>query len=114
MLQKRTTQAPGDYEPWARLASALHQLKRHDEAKPAIDRALQLAYGPRQLRYWLLAADIAKARNHDDDERDALNGWVVAHATLPVALQQPTALVATKRRLAALTTSAKSSQANSK
>jgi thiol-disulfide isomerase/thioredoxin len=103
LLRTRTTQAPNDYEPWARLAHTLHELHRDDEAKAAIDRALQLAYGPRQLRYWLLAADIAKARQQPSDERESLKGWLSTHDALPVALQKPAQLVTTRARLAALT-----------
>ena len=58
LLQARAAAIPDDYEPRARLASALFRLQRFDEARVAIDDAIRLSYGPRRLRYLLLKADI--------------------------------------------------------
>jgi tetratricopeptide (TPR) repeat protein len=76
LLRQRTLDAPNDYEPWARLAQSLYKLNRFDEAKPAVDKALALATGPRQGTYWLLAANIAKGRKDVAAEREALQRWL--------------------------------------
>lgn len=62
MLAEREKQLPSSYEPPARLASILAELKRWPEAQAAIERALEHAYGPRRLRYLALKARIHDAR----------------------------------------------------
>jgi tetratricopeptide (TPR) repeat protein len=61
MLEKREKQLPDSFEPPARLASVLSDLKRWKPALAAIDRALGHAYGPRALRYLALKARIQLA-----------------------------------------------------
>lgn len=58
LLEKREKQLPDSFEPPARLASVLAELKRWKPALSAIDRALAHAYGPRKLRYLALKARI--------------------------------------------------------
>ncbi len=60
LLEKREKQLPDSFEPPARLASVLADLKRWKAALSAIDRALAHAYGPRALRYLALKARIQK------------------------------------------------------
>ncbi len=47
-------------------------MKRLDDAQAAIGRASARVYGPRSLRIFALAADIAKARGDVPAERAAL------------------------------------------
>jgi tetratricopeptide (TPR) repeat protein len=61
MLEQRETELPDSYEPPARLASVLAEMRRYPEALAAIDRALAHAYGPRRLRYLALKARIQRA-----------------------------------------------------
>lgn len=63
---------PDDYNPPARLALVYLSAKRLDEAKAAVERAAGRVYGPRSLRVFVLAADIAKARGDLGAERAAL------------------------------------------
>jgi thioredoxin-like negative regulator of GroEL len=58
MLQARVRELPDSYEPSARLASLLHGMGRDAEARPAIDKVLKLAYGPRRMSYLVLKAKI--------------------------------------------------------
>jgi len=63
---------PEDYNPPARLARAYLTMKRLDDAHAAIERAAARVYGPRSLRVFGLAAEIAKARGDVPGERAAL------------------------------------------
>jgi tetratricopeptide (TPR) repeat protein len=72
MLQESERDFPDDYNPPARLARAYLTMKQLDDARAAIDRAAKRVYGPRALRVFSLAADIAKARGDVAAERAAL------------------------------------------
>ena len=72
MLVESERDFPEDYNPPARLARAYLSAKRLDDARAAIDRAGTRVYGPRSLRVFDLAADIAKARGDVASERAAL------------------------------------------
>jgi thiol-disulfide isomerase/thioredoxin len=72
MLIESERDFPDDYNPPARLALAYLAAKRLDEAKAAIDRAASRVYGPRSLRVFALAADVARARGDLASERAAL------------------------------------------
>jgi thiol-disulfide isomerase/thioredoxin len=92
LLQARAKALPDDYEPPARLASALFRLKRHDEAKVAATTAIDKSYGPRRLRYLLLLADIEAARGDATAARAALQRLVDEGAALPETMR-PTGLL---------------------
>jgi thiol-disulfide isomerase/thioredoxin len=72
MLTESERDFPDDYNPPARLARAYLTMKRLDDAQAAILRASARVYGPRSLRVFALAADIAKARGDVAGERAAL------------------------------------------
>ncbi|MDB5215229.1 MAG: Chromosome partition protein smc [Myxococcaceae bacterium] len=72
MLTESERDFPDDYNPPARLARAYLTAKRLDDARAAIERAGTRVYGPRSLRIFDLAADIAKARGDVAAERAAL------------------------------------------
>ncbi|MBX3188090.1 MAG: thioredoxin family protein [Labilithrix sp.] len=72
MLQASERDFPDDYNPPARLARAYLTMGKLDEARAAVDRATARVYGPRSLRVFALAADVAKARNDVAGERSAL------------------------------------------
>lgn len=71
-LVESTRDFPDDYNTWARLARLDLEEKHFDLAKEHIELAAKLVYGPRALRVFALAADIAKARGATDGERAAL------------------------------------------
>jgi tetratricopeptide (TPR) repeat protein len=58
MLEQSQRDFPDDYNPPQRLASAYKAMKRWPEALAASDRALPLAYGPRQFLVLNTRADI--------------------------------------------------------
>ena len=72
MLTESERAFPEDYNPPARLARAYLTMKRLDDAHAAIERAAGRVYGPRSLRVFGLAAEIAKARSDVPGERSAL------------------------------------------
>ena len=72
MLSQSERAFPEDYNPPARLARVYLTMKRLDEANAAIERAAARVYGPRSLRVFGLAAEIAKARADTAGERRAL------------------------------------------
>ncbi|AKU98659.1 Chromosome partition protein smc [Labilithrix luteola] len=77
MLQESERDFPEDYNPPARLARAYFEMKRWGDAKAASDRASAKVYGPRALRVFVLAADVAKAQGDVAGERKALENGLV-------------------------------------
>ena len=80
MLTESERDFPDDYNPPARLARAFLAMKSLDDARNAVQRAGNRVYGPRSLRVFLLAADIAKARADAAGERAALEQAVARTA----------------------------------
>ncbi len=83
MLRRRVGQLPDSYEPRARLAQALRSLGRTEAALAAIDGAVQLAYGPRRIRYLDTRADLLRKLGRIQEERAALQALLEAYAALP-------------------------------
>lgn len=104
MLVERTRQLPSSYEAWARLASTLFKLGRHAEARAAADKAVDLSYGARRLRYLTLRADIAAGEQDVAAERAALRRIVAevetesSSAALQVKVQGADGLVTLARQ----------------
>jgi thiol-disulfide isomerase/thioredoxin len=84
MLTDSERAFPDDYNPPARLARAYLTMTRLDDARGAIDRAAARVYGPRSLRVFALAAEIARARSDVPGERAALEQALsrTAHAVM--------------------------------
>ena len=83
MLDESERNFPDDYNPPARLARAYLAMKRLDDARATLDRAAARVYGPRSLRVFGLAAEIAKARGDRAGERSALE-QALAHTSRAV------------------------------
>jgi thioredoxin-like negative regulator of GroEL len=101
-LEASARALPDDYDPPYRLAWVLLQAKQPDEAKIWIDRAAQLAYGPRKARVLSLAADIAKARGDRDGERALRQAVVAQYESLPPGQASKETIAKAKAALAAL------------
>ncbi len=99
MLRERVSQFPDDYEPHARLASTLVKLKKFAEARPEVERAVALAYGPRRLRYLTLLADACKGLGDLPCERAALTRVLADNAALAPAQQNAELAQAATKRL---------------
>jgi len=72
MLDESERDFPTDYNPPARLGRVYLELRRFDDAERATKRAIERVYGPRAMRVYALAADIAKARGDKAGEIAAL------------------------------------------
>jgi len=99
MLEKREQQLPDSFEPPARLASVLADLKRWKEALAAIDRALAHAYGPRALRYLALKARIQHALGNRKGRLAALETEVKGYKALARGQSNARGLRDAERRL---------------
>lgn len=99
LFQKRTVERKDDYEPWARLASTLHKLKREDEAKAAADHAIALSYGTRRLRYLTLLGDIEEARGDVAAAHAARQRLIDDAEKLPAVLKDEKLVAAARAKL---------------
>jgi thiol-disulfide isomerase/thioredoxin len=102
MLTESERDFPDDYNPPARLARAYLASKQHDDAKAAVERACARVYGPRALRVFALAADVASARGERDGERRALEEALRRTAQAPLNDGQSKLRAELARRLRAL------------
>jgi tetratricopeptide (TPR) repeat protein len=89
MLEQSERDFPDDYNAPARLATALLDLKRYDEALDAVKRALGRAYGPRKLRLWSLEADICLAKGDKPAARRALEDALSFAKSAPLTREYP-------------------------
>jgi tetratricopeptide (TPR) repeat protein len=101
LLEGRMRQLPDSYEPPARLASVLAQIGRHKEALTAVERALQLSYGPRKLQYLALKARILEALGDRAAAIAALEQEVQGYEALPPGHANPRRVDDARKRLAA-------------
>jgi tetratricopeptide (TPR) repeat protein len=102
MLEQSERDFPDDYNPPARLAKVLFDLKRNDDAVVAIERALKRAYGPRKLRLWSLEADILVAKGDTAGARRALRSALDFAASVPLTGAYPSQRDAIAARLEGL------------
>lgn len=99
MLSESERDFPDDYNPPARLARAYLATKQLDDAKAAIERAAARVYGPRSLRVFVLAADIAKARGDREGERAALEQAIARTSQVALNDNQKKLRAALEKRL---------------
>ena len=99
MLEQRERELPTSYEPPARLASVLFKMGKLPEAQAAIERAIGHAYGPRQLRYLKLRAQIQAKRGDAAGELATLRDEVKGYAALPPGQASPESLADARTRL---------------
>jgi len=101
MLEERARQLPDNYEPPARLASVLLEAKRLPAAMAAIDRALELSYGPRRIAHLKLRAAIQAEMGDRAGALATLRREVAGYEALPKGQASPERLADARRRLAA-------------
>ena len=102
MLETSERDFPTDYNPPARLARVFLTTKQLDEASAAIDRASSRVYGPRSLRVFSLAADIAHERGDREAEARALELGLAKTASAVLNESQKKLRDALAERLATL------------
>jgi tetratricopeptide (TPR) repeat protein len=102
MLEQSEREFPDDYNAPARLARALLELGRTDEALAAIDRAKARVYGPRALRVLSQRADVMAARGDRAGELATLREAVQLGRASALAGGYAKLLAALEARLAKL------------
>ncbi len=83
LLTRSERDLPTDYNPPARLALALSELGRYDDALAATDRALKLAYGPRKLRVYVTRSEILAKKGDKDAAKATLREALAYAEALP-------------------------------
>jgi thiol-disulfide isomerase/thioredoxin len=99
MLAQREREMPDAYEPPARLADVLTELKRYPEALAAVDRAIPRAYGPRKLRYLKLKAALQAALGDRAGQVTTLKEEVAGYVALSGGQNNPDKLADARARL---------------
>ena len=102
MLEQSERDFPGDYNPPARLAVAYRALERWEDALAACDRAVALAYGPRQLRYLGLQASILVAKGDPEGARATLESAILQAKAMPPGQRSQRTIDSLEAKLAAL------------
>jgi len=111
MLTARIAETPDNYEPHARLASVLHKQKKWGPALKAVNRALELAYGPRRLRYLKLKASIQAGQGDVQGQLKTLEAEVHGWKKLVAGDANKSAYEAARKRFEAAVVKAKQAPA---
>jgi thioredoxin-like negative regulator of GroEL len=101
MLMQRQRELPDAYDPPGRLAGLLASLGRPREALAAVERALELSYGRRRLRYLALKAQILGALGDHAGRVAALEAELTGWKALPSGQVRKHDLRDAEQRLAA-------------
>lgn len=88
-LEQSQKDFPDDYNPPARLAAAYRAMKDYPKALEANSRALDLVYGPRQLRVYDARADIQLAMGDNGNARATLEKAILVAEGLPESQRSP-------------------------
>ena len=102
MFRQRTTELPTSYEAFARYGYTLLELGRAEEALDPIERALELAYGPRRLRYFAMKSKALLKLGRTADAKAVLQQEVDAWKALPLGHFDQAKVDEAQTRLAAL------------
>jgi tetratricopeptide (TPR) repeat protein len=99
MLEQSEKDAPDDYNPPARLATAFKAMKRWDAAAAASDRALAKAYGPRRIGILQTRADIEAGRGDTAASRRFLEEALRTAESFPEGQRSEKTISALKKKL---------------
>jgi tetratricopeptide (TPR) repeat protein len=102
MLQQSQRDFPNDYNPSQRLATAYKAMKLWPEALSASDKALALAYGPRQFLVLNTRADIQLGMGDKTAAIATLSDAVVRAQKMPEGQRSENTIKALQKRLTAL------------
>lgn len=102
MLEQSQKDFPQDYNPPQRLATAYKALGRWTEALAASDRALELAYGPRQFLVLTTRAEIQLGMGQKDAAVQTLMGALKKAQAMPDGQHSDATVSGLLKRLAAL------------
>ncbi len=99
MLEASERDLPSDYNPPARLSTALKALSRWDEAMAASDRAMARAYGPRKLLLYRTRADIYAGKGDVASARRTLEEAIRFAEALPEGQRSEGTVTLLRKRL---------------
>ncbi|MET0344609.1 MAG: tetratricopeptide repeat protein [Polyangiales bacterium] len=102
LLKAREEALPRDYSPSHFLARVLRDLGRHEEALPAVQRALDKSQGqgPRRAGILGVHADVLIALGRKDEARAVVEAQLAAYRALPEGQRQPAREESVAARLA--------------
>lgn len=100
ILEASQDALPNDYDPPYRIAWIALQIGDLEEARAQANRALSLAYGPRQGKVLLLLAEIHRARGDESGRRETLGKALALYESLPQGQAQPEAVASIRQDLA--------------
>jgi tetratricopeptide (TPR) repeat protein len=83
LFRERARELPTSYEAHARLASTLLKMDRPADALPAAERAVELSYGPRRLRYLALRTDALERLGRREEALASAQQELEAEDALP-------------------------------
>ncbi|HTJ83875.1 MAG TPA: thioredoxin family protein [Polyangiaceae bacterium] len=101
MFEGRTADLPTSYEPYARLASTLLAMNETRAALAPLDKAIELSYGPRRLRYLASKSDALTKLGDLAGAVKALEIEVAGWRALPASQGGEPRVAAAEKRLAA-------------
>ena len=102
MLEQSEKDLPQDYNPPARLAIALNELGRYDDALAATDRAMKLVYGPRKIQIFVTKARIYDKKGDKESAKSAVKDAIAYAESLPKSQVSSRGIESLKSRLAKL------------
>jgi hypothetical protein len=100
-LLRSERELPKDYNPPARLAYLYREAGDLARARAAAGRALALAYGPRKLKVYDLAASIAEKQGDRDAVAALVSSALRYSDALPAPQRNPSVVTKLQSRLAA-------------
>jgi thioredoxin-like negative regulator of GroEL len=101
MFEGRTKDLPTTYEPYARLASTLIAVGRREAALAPLERAIELSYGPRRLRYMATKSATLLELGRREAAIETLEAEAKAWRALPAAQAEAKRIADVDARLAA-------------
>lgn len=102
MLEASERDFPQDYNPPARLALALKEMKQWDAALSATDRALARAYGPRRIRIFQTRVEAFLGKGEKEKAIATLEEALGAAQSLPAGQRSEAMIAAIEKKLGAL------------
>lgn len=102
MFRQRTKELPESYEAFARHGYTLLELGRAEEALVPIEKALELSYGPRRVRYFAMKSKALLKLGRAAEAKAVLQQEVDAWRALPPGHFDATKVEDAEKRLAAV------------
>jgi tetratricopeptide (TPR) repeat protein len=99
MLEQSAHDFPKDYNPHSRLAVALREMKKYDEALAETERALERAYGPRKIGIYRNRSDIFALKGDKENAKKTLEEAIRYADGLPKEQRSDATIASMKKKL---------------